>query len=59
MAMGVFWFPKCPMRFYVLQLCSLNTLEKFQVFTNTGTSDEVADYVIFLDHILRCNLHVL
>lgn len=31
---------------------SLNTLGKFQVFTNTGTSDEVADYVIFLDHII-------
>jgi hypothetical protein len=25
----------------------LNTLGKFEVFTNTGTSDEVADYVIF------------
>jgi hypothetical protein len=28
-------------------MCSLNTLGKFKVFTNTGTSDEVADYVIF------------
>jgi hypothetical protein len=55
MPMGVFLVLEMSREILCSVMCSLNS----KVFTNTGTSDEVADYVIFLDHIIGCNLHVM